>query len=88
MSQAGFYIPEGIVLIDLPHSYPRKPKVRIKLENEGRSWNQERDEELVTCFHAGAGAREIASKIKRTPAAVRARLVRLGLIAERKDLRS
>lgn len=81
-------IPDEIMLLDLTCSSPQNHKSFIKRENDGRSWNQERDHELVACFKTGAGAREIASRIKRTPGAVRARLVRLGLIAERKELQS
>ncbi|MFT4114353.1 hypothetical protein [Silvibacterium sp.] len=63
------------------------PKPRdSRRENKGRPWTPESEARLLLLFHAKAGAREIAHELKRTPTAIRARLVKLGAIAERKHL--
>jgi hypothetical protein len=73
-------------------SHPKTEKHRLQKQdrvargNLGRSWTKTFDEELIAHFKSGAGAIEIALRTERTPAAVRARLVRLGLIQERKNL--
>jgi len=59
---------------------PHTPK------NRGSAWTEENDRNLVACFEDGEGARKIAAHLGRTPAAVRARLVKLKKIAKRKDL--
>lgn len=55
--------------------------------DKGKPWTKARDEALLELFRAGAGATQIARTIKRTKTAVRGRLVRLGMIAKRDDLR-
>jgi hypothetical protein len=54
--------------------------------DKGLPWTQARDAAMVALYREGAGARQIASSIRRTPSSVRARLVRLGLLATRQDL--
>ncbi len=53
----------------------------------GKPWSQEEDEALAAAFKAGSSAGELAEAHCRTRGAIAARLVRLGLIEERKDLR-
>jgi hypothetical protein len=78
--------PESIASHPKAEKYRLQKQDRVARGNRGRSWTKIFDEELIAHFKSGAGAIEIASKAERTPAAVRARLVRLGLIQERKDL--
>lgn len=56
------------------------------LEFQGKAWAPEHDKTLVALFKDGLVAEEIAKELKRTTSAVRARLVKLGLINNRFDL--
>jgi hypothetical protein len=96
-------IPEEILLLDLtsPTPYKQKKKVerlkKIKFsnniqlpmvtDNKGQPWTPAREKELIALYSGGAGAAEIASTIGRTRGAVRSHLVKLGIIADRKDLK-
>lgn len=56
-------------------------------ENAGKPWTQEDERLLCRMFDAGSGEEELCAQFKRTPGAIAARLVRLGKIQERRDLR-
>ncbi len=58
-----------------------------KHENAGKPWVSEEDEQLVSEYQSGLSGIEIASVHKRSKSAIAARLVRLGLINERSELR-
>lgn len=57
-----------------------------KLEYQGKPWEPEQDKQLVTMFKDGLVVAEIAKELKRTSGAIRARLVKLGLINNRSDI--
>ena len=59
---------------------------RLLPKNQGAAWTRECDGELVKQFRAGAGATDLAKSFLRSKGSIRARLVRLGCIAERQDL--
>jgi len=78
--------PESIPSHSSAEKHRLQKQDQVERGNRGKSWTKTFDEELIAHFKSGAGAIEIALRAERTPAAVRARLVRLGLIRERKDL--
>jgi len=51
----------------------------------GKPWNEREDEELTERFDAGWNVADLARHHQRTRGAIRARLVRLGKIANRRD---
>lgn len=51
----------------------------------GQRWTLEQDEILSTMFKEGILVADMASKLQRTTGAIRARLARLGLIADRNE---
>lgn len=50
-------------------------------ENVGRPWKADEETRLAAAFHAGGALAEIASRHRRTVAAIESRLERLGLLA-------
>jgi len=56
------------------------------LEFQGKVWEPEQDKQLIDLYNDGLVADEIAKELKRTPVAIRARLVRLGIIKNRNEL--
>ena len=58
-------------IIDFEHS---------KLENQGQSWSKEHDEYLTDLYSKGIPVKEIATTLKRTSGAIRARLKKLNLL--------
>ncbi len=54
----------------------------------GQPWSKQEDGRLCSAFHQGRSSREIAAAHGRTSGAIEARLVRLGLIATRREARS
>lgn len=52
-------------------------------ENQGMPWGPEEDEYLRQAVQAGVDVKDMSAKLKRTRAAVRARLERLGLAENR-----
>jgi hypothetical protein len=51
----------------------------------GKPWHEREDEELTERFDAGWNVADLAKHHQRTQVAIRARLVRLGKIANRRD---
>ena len=70
----------------LPEERRARRKLQGAAENHGKAWTKALDDQLIAYFQMGLGANEMASKARRTQASVRARLVRLGMLAERQDL--
>lgn len=54
--------------------------------NAGKPWSNEEDNELISSLKEGTPVKDIAAKHGRTVVAISARLVRLGLIDDRKDV--
>ena len=55
--------------------------------NTGQSWTDEQDMELTSLYQAGGkGGKELAEHFQRTRGSIAARLVKLGLIDERRQL--
>ena len=71
-----------------PRAWKSPDSKETNRANIGSAWTLVRDKELIGHYNRGAGAIEIASAVKRTRGGVRARLVRLGLISNRRDLRN
>lgn len=60
-----------------------KPKQKNQqVENAGKSWSKEEEENLCRMFDEGSSQGEIARQLKRTRGAIKARLVALGKIQE------
>lgn len=66
---------------------PPAARPRALPEQAGKPWSPAEDEALAAAFQAGSRAAELAEAHCRTRGAIAARLVRLGLIAERGELR-
>lgn len=64
----------------------RKPK-KTQPENAGRPWTPEDDAHLCKMFDEGATRREMCEYFKRSRGAIDSRLVRLGKIDSRDELR-
>lgn len=62
---------------------PKKPQA----ENAGKPWTEEDEEILCQMFETGCTSREMCKRFGRTKGAIGARLVRLGKISERADLK-
>ena len=56
-------------------------------ENAGKPWAKEDEEILCQMFETGCSSKEICNHFGRTKGAIAARLVRLGKIGERADLK-
>lgn len=63
-----------------------KPQ-RPQAENAGKPWAKEDEEILCQMFETGCTSKEICNHFGRTKGAIAARLVRLGKIEERADLK-
>ncbi|MCD8040530.1 MAG: hypothetical protein LUF82_03335 [Clostridia bacterium] len=55
-------------------------------EHSGTAWTEEQDKNLTDMFNNGLTSAAMAKETGRTPTAVKARLVRLGLIKNRSDI--
>ena len=53
----------------------------------GRQWDDEQDETLLGAWDAGLGLAALAERLGRSPRAVAARLVRLGVVGSREEAR-
>ncbi len=62
---------------------PKKPQA----ENAGKPWTEEDEEILRQMFEAKCTSREMCNRFGRTKGAIKARLVHLGKIGERADLK-
>lgn len=56
---------------------------RVQPSNAGKPWSGSDDQQLATGFQGGCTIQSLAAELKRTPGAVTARLVQLGLIDDR-----
>lgn len=56
-------------------------------ENSGKPWTPELDQQLCDMFDCGASVKEMCAQFKRSRGGIAARLVRLGKIENRTDLK-
>jgi hypothetical protein len=56
---------------------------RQQPSNAGKPWSSQDDQQLASAFQAGATIQRLAIELRRTPGAVTARLVQLGMIDDR-----
>lgn len=61
--------------------------IKAKSENQGKAWTDEQDAVLINLYQSGIPASAIAKELKRTRDGVCARLKRLGLVEDRKDVK-
>ena len=67
-----------------------KPRTAIppdKPENAGKPWSADLEKELCKMYDEGATAQELCNHFQRTKTGIAARLVRLGKILERSELK-
>ena len=64
----------------------KKPK-RPSAENTGKPWTEDDEKNLCRMFDTGCTKREMANHFQRSQGAIAARLVHLGRIKERSDLK-
>ncbi len=69
--------------LDSVQEKPKKPQA----ENAGKPWTEEDEEALCQMFEAGCTSREMCNRFGRTKGAIKARLVRLGKIEEKAELK-
>lgn len=65
-------------------------KIEFSIEKpqfQGQVWSVEQDKRLEEMFNDGLVTSEIAKELKRTPTSIRARLVKLGLINSRNNVK-
>lgn len=56
-------------------------------ENSGKPWTREHDQKLCEMFDCGSSVKEMCEQLKRSRSGIAARLVRLGKIEQRADLK-
>ena len=56
-----------------------------QIENKGKPWSQEDDDSLSRMYQSGSSLKDIAAYFKRTRSAIKARLVKLGLLEDFDD---
>lgn len=65
----------------------RKRKHHESLTNHGQPWTPQEDRTLLEMFRQGNGGKDIAATLDRTLTSIRARLVRLGEVPNRKSVK-
>ena len=75
-----------ILLLEVSDA-PIKAKKPDLPENSGKPWSHEMDKILCEMYDQGASKKELCDYFKRTSGAIAARLVRLGKIEERSELK-
>lgn len=73
------------VLKSLESDSKKLPKPQVK--NAGKPWTGDDENTLCRMFDTGCTKNEMANHFQRSPGAIAARLVRLGRIKERSDLK-
>ena len=66
---------------DAPPAKPPKPKPA----RAGQAWDDPEDQRLTAAFESGTAVAELARQHRRSKGSIRARLVRLGLVDERRQ---
>ena len=66
---------------------PDKIKKTDQPENAGKPWTEELDQKLCDMFECGASVKEMSEHFKRSKGSITSRLVRLGKIESRSDLK-
>ena len=70
----------------LNHLDEKKPKKNLPA-NAGKPWTIEEDEQLLNAYRSSISASEIAKTHKRTKGSIAARLVRLGEVSDRSEIK-
>lgn len=65
--------------------HARMEKIRAKHPRAYEAWSVKEECQLADLFTAGTGLKEIAAVLQRQPGAIRARLKKLGLVADTDD---
>ena len=60
---------------------------RINAPMQGSVWTEEQERVLIAMFHHGEPVAKIAEKLQRTTGGIAAKLHKLGLIENRKDIK-
>lgn len=76
-----------VAIAALDNAAKRAERTRALPDNAGRSWSEDEDQELLEQFDSNIPVKDIAEKHGRTQGAIASRLVRLGRINERADVR-
>ena len=75
-----------ILLMEVSDAPTKKAKANLP-ENSGKPWTAELDQQLCDMFDCGASVKEMCEQFKRSRGGIAARLVRLGKIENRADLK-
>lgn len=75
-----------ILLMEVSDAPTKTAKSNLP-ENSGKPWTSELDQQLCDMFDCGASVKEMCEQFKRSRGAIAARLVRLGKIENRADLK-
>ena len=75
-----------ILLMEVSDTPTKKASANLP-ENSGKPWTSEMDERLCNMFDSGSSAKEMCKYFKRSRGGISARLVRLGKIENRADLK-
>lgn len=65
----------------------KKAQERINAPMQGSVWTEEQERVLIAMFHHGEPVAKIAEKLQRTTGGIPAKLHKLGLIENRKDIK-
>jgi hypothetical protein len=76
-----------VAAIALDKAEKRAERDRALPEKAGRSWSETEDHELLAIFDTETPIKEIAAKHGRTTGAIAARLIRLGRIKDRAEIK-
>ena len=82
----------GYAIIDIHNAEVGKVKLkkaqeRINAPMQGSVWTEEQERVLIAMFHHGEPVAKIAEKLQRTTGGIAAKLHKLGLIENRKDIK-
>ena len=75
-----------ILLLEVSDAPAKKAKANLP-ENSGKPWTVESDRQLCDMFARGASVKEMGRQLKRSRGGIAARLVRLGKIENRGELK-
>ena len=75
-----------ILLMEVSDAPTKKAKANLP-ENSGKPWTTEMDQQLCDMFDCGSSVKEMCEHFKRSRGGIAARLVRLGKIENRADLK-
>ena len=87
-SRSHIAVPVSHSASTLAASHDQGKAPRHKAANHGEAWTKALDHEVTAYFQSGAGANSISASMGRSSGSIRARLVKLGLILDRRDLKA